>query len=211
MNADGIARVYRWLEYLAFGFELERARFDFLLHAATARRVLILGEGDGRFLARLLRCNAQASIAVIETSAEMIDLARQRVPAGERARVEFHQIDAVAGGFPQGPFDLVISHFFFDVLDGGDAEAVIHKVGAVLAPSAVWLVSEFQEPSGNFRLLHARVWLYAMYWFFSLTTGLLVSELPPYRELLKRAGLIEIDYRERRLGLIRSQIWRKPS
>ena len=52
MNADRIARSYRWLEYAAFGVALERARFDFLRCAAEARRVLILGEGDGRFLAR---------------------------------------------------------------------------------------------------------------------------------------------------------------
>ena len=59
MNADPIASSYRWLEYAAFGLALEHARFDFLSHAAAARRVLILGEGDGRFLARLLRCNRQ--------------------------------------------------------------------------------------------------------------------------------------------------------
>jgi hypothetical protein len=70
-------------------------------------------------------------------------------------------------------------------------------------------VSEFQEPHGNFRSLHARLWLGAMYWFFSAATGLRVSKLPPYRELLKRSGFTEIDYRERRLGLIRSQVWRK--
>jgi hypothetical protein len=49
MNADRIARSYRWLEYAAFGFELERARFDFLEHAAGARRVLVLGEAMGDF------------------------------------------------------------------------------------------------------------------------------------------------------------------
>ena len=54
MNADRIASGYRWLEYAAFGLALEQARFDFLSRAAGARRVLILGEGDGRFLARLL-------------------------------------------------------------------------------------------------------------------------------------------------------------
>ena len=63
MNADPIASSYRWLEYAAFGLALENARFDFLSHAAAARRVLILGEGDGRFLARLLRCNRQARVA----------------------------------------------------------------------------------------------------------------------------------------------------
>ena len=109
----------------------------------------------------------------------------------------------------RGPFDLAVTHFFLDSLDSRDAEAVILKVTAMLAPSAGWLVSEFQVPKGHFRRLHARLWLGAMYWFFRATTGLRVSELPPYRDLLKRAGFTEVDYRERRLGLIRSQVWTK--
>jgi ubiquinone/menaquinone biosynthesis C-methylase UbiE len=209
MNADRIASSYRWLEYAAFGLALERARFDFLSHAAAARRVLILGEGDGRFLARLLGCNRQASITVIETSARMIDLARQRLRSSDRSRVEFYKIDAVTGSLPEGSFDLAVTHFFLDILDYHAAEAVILKVTAVLRPGDDWLVTEFQEPNGNFRRLHARVWLRAMYRFFSATTGLRVSKLPPYRDLLQRAGLVETDYRERRLGLIRSQVWRK--
>ena len=86
MNADRIASSYRWLEYAAFGLALERARFDFLPRAADARRVLILGEGDGRFLAQLLECNRYATVAVIESSARMIELARRAVPAEQNNR-----------------------------------------------------------------------------------------------------------------------------
>jgi ubiquinone/menaquinone biosynthesis C-methylase UbiE len=211
MNADRLAPNYRWLEYLAFGRELEHARVDFLSYAADARRILIVGEGDGRFLARLVESNRHASIAVIEASAQMIDLARQRIPLAERSRVEFHHIDAVNGPLPEGPFDLAVTHFFLDILDFHAAEAVILKVRALLTASASWLVSEFQEPSGNLRLMHARLWLRTMYWFFSATTGLRVSKLPPYSDLLAGFGFVEVDYRERRLGLIRSQVWRKRS
>lgn len=209
MNADRIARGYRWLEYTAFGFALEDARFDFLSQAADAHRVLILGEGDGRFLARLLGCNRHAHVAVVESSGRMIQLARQGVPEGERSRVEFHQIDAVTDPLPVGPFDLAVSHFFLDILSCRDAEAVICKVSSLLSPCATWLVSEFQEPPGTFRRLHAGLWLRAMYKFFSLTTGLGASELPAYRKMLESYGLAEIERRERRFGLIRSQVWRK--
>jgi ubiquinone/menaquinone biosynthesis C-methylase UbiE len=211
MNADRIAGSYRWLEYAAFGSALERARFDFLSRATEADRVLILGEGDGRFLARLLQCNRHASVVVIESSARMIQLARQRVPAMERPRVEFHHRDAVAQRLPDGPFDLAVTHFFLDTLNGRDAEAVISKVSAALAPGAIWLVSEFQLPARGMRRLHARLWLRVMYSFFAISTGLRASQLPPYRDLLQRAGVAEIEHRERRLGLIRSQVWRKRS
>jgi ubiquinone/menaquinone biosynthesis C-methylase UbiE len=210
MNADRIASSYRWLEYAAFGPALDEARFDFLSHAARARRVLILGEGDGRFLERLLRCNRNASIAVVESSGRMIQLGRQRVTTGDRSRVEFHPIDAVTNPLPAGPFDCVVSHFFLDILNCRDAETVIGKVCALLSPGAGWLVSEFQQPAGGVRGLHARLWLGAMYAFFSMTTGLRASRLPPYRKMLERRGLVEIEHRERRFGLIRSQVWGKP-
>jgi ubiquinone/menaquinone biosynthesis C-methylase UbiE len=197
------------LEYATFGLALEHARFDFLSHAADARRVLILGEGDGRFLAQLLLRNRHANVAVIESSGRMIQLARQRVPARERSRVEFYQVDAVSEPWPDGLFDLAVSHFFLDVLDCRDAEAVIFKVSALLSPGAGWLVSEFQEPPGTVRGRHARLWLRAMYGFFSLTTGLCTQKLPHYREMLESNGFVEIEHRERRLGLIRSQVWRE--
>ena len=49
MNCDPIARWYRWLEYGAFGLELEKCRNRFLDALDMPRRVLMAGEGDGRF------------------------------------------------------------------------------------------------------------------------------------------------------------------
>jgi ubiquinone/menaquinone biosynthesis C-methylase UbiE len=210
MNADGIASSYRWIEYAAFGRTLERARLDFVSQAADARRVLILGEGDGRFLAGLLESNPRANVMVLEASARMIDLARQRVPLSERRRVQFHRIDAVMDPWPEGTFDFAVSHFFLDVLTCQEAEAVICRVGALLSPEATWLISEFQEPPSGIRRLHARLWLHVMYGFFSVTTGLRATRLPPYRESFERRGFVEVAHRERRLGLIRSQVWRRP-
>jgi ubiquinone/menaquinone biosynthesis C-methylase UbiE len=209
MNAGRIARSYRWLEYAAFGRTLEDARFDFLPIAAEASRVLMLGEGDGRFLARFLECNRQACVAVVEESARMIQLAHQRVPMADRPRVQFHQMDAVAGPLPEGPFDLAVSHFFLDVLSCRDAETVISNVSARLCPGASWMISEFQKPPAGIRRLHAGLWLAGMYAFFRTATGLRVRVLPSYRELMAGQGLIETNHRERRWGLIRSQIWRK--
>ncbi len=209
MNADRIAASYRWLEHAAFGLALEQARFDFLSHAVDARRVLILGEGDGRFLVRLLACNRHARVTVVESSARMIQLARQRLAPAEQTRVDFHHMDAVSSSLPEGPFDLAVSHFFLDVFESRDAEAVVFKVSGLLSPGARWLLSEFQEPSTGLRRLHARLWLWAMYSFFSMTTGLRASRLPPYRDALRRCGFDEIDHRERRFRLIRSQVWRK--
>ena len=50
---DRLARSYRTLELLAFGRDLERARFAWLPALADRKSILVLGEGDGRCLARL--------------------------------------------------------------------------------------------------------------------------------------------------------------
>ena len=52
---DKLARPYRWLEYLAFGRALEGCRLDLLPWLGGARRVLTIGEGEGRFVAELVR------------------------------------------------------------------------------------------------------------------------------------------------------------
>src|SRR5580704_9374486 len=78
MKIGRLARWYRWVEYAAFGRALERCRFANLTLLERAQRVLILGEGDGRTLARLLAVAPAARFEVIELSSEMIALAKAR-------------------------------------------------------------------------------------------------------------------------------------
>ncbi len=209
MNIDSMAAAYRWLEYAAFGRALEHARFEFLSRATDARRVLILGEGDGRFLERFLRSNSRATVAVVESSREMIRLARARVSISDLGRVHFYQINAVSQSLPDGPFDFVVSHFFLDILQEQDAVKLICRTSDLLGPNAHWMLSEFQVPRGGIASLHARLWLRSMYGFFAATTGLRASRLPPFREMLRQQDFAEIAYKERRMGLIRSQLWRR--
>ena len=50
MNCDLIAPHYWWIERLGMGRTLERRRRWFLPEIGNARRALVLGDGDGRFL-----------------------------------------------------------------------------------------------------------------------------------------------------------------
>ena len=194
MNADPIARAYRWIEYAAFGRSLERCRFATLPFTAETRTVLILGEGDGRFLARLLRGNARATVDVIDASARMLELARGRVP------------DGPAGS---DSYELIVTNFFLNCFSPVTAAALIAKWAGVLKPGGLWLVGEFNEPESGIRRLHARVWRVALYRFFQLTTKLEASRLPPYTTLLASANLALVERNESRFGLMISQVWRK--
>ncbi|MGC2504632.1 MAG: class I SAM-dependent methyltransferase, partial [Silvibacterium sp.] len=111
---DRIARPYRWLEYLSFGPMLERVRFSRIPQLAGTRRALVLGDGDGRFLARLLASNPSLQAEVVDQSPAMLRLLEHRATAaGAGHRVHIHQSDARAFQ-PTGPYDLVITHFFLD-------------------------------------------------------------------------------------------------
>ena len=68
MNFDRIAPWYRSLEWIVFGDKLQRCRIASLAEIGAPRRVLIVGEGDGRFLAEFLRVHPDAEVDCLDAS-----------------------------------------------------------------------------------------------------------------------------------------------
>lgn len=209
MNAGRLARVYRWVEYAAFGKGLERCRFAWMEKLRGARRVLVLGEGDGRFVERLLAEAAGARVVVMEASAEMVERARQRVKGD--GRVEWRQGDVLRAEWPEGPFDAVVTEFFLDCFEEAEGAWVVGEAARRLEAGGVWVVGEFGVPEGGWARVHARAWLWTMYRFFGVTTGLAVRRLVDWEGLMGRAGLEREAARSWRWGLIRAEVWRKPA
>ena len=92
MNCDLIAPHYWWIERLGMGRALERRRRWFLPEIGNARRALVLGDGDGRFLRELLRRNPVVRADYVDLSRRMLELARQK--AGIE-RVDYQRADAL--------------------------------------------------------------------------------------------------------------------
>jgi len=205
MKVGRIASVYRWIEYLAFGRALERSRFAFLDRLRGARQVLVLGEGDGRAVARLATVAPLAQIDVYEVSAEMIALASARV--GGNPRVRFHCQDARHAGWSGGTYDGIVTLFFLDCFLEAEVTELVRGLAQVLRPGGLWLMTDFAVPDSGWRRWHARVWIAVMYFFFRLTTGLRARRLPAIEAALREAGLGRVEGRERRAGMIRSEIW----
>src|ERR1041385_77794 len=61
MSFDALAPHYLWMEWLLAGRKLQRCRTAFLDEARAARDILLLGEGNGRFLQALLQVNRTAN------------------------------------------------------------------------------------------------------------------------------------------------------
>lgn len=197
MNCDRIARAYRWLEYLAFGRALERRRYRFLADAAGARRALILGDGDGRFLARFTALS-EASIECVDASARMLELARAR--AGDR-RIAYRQADARTLPLAPAEYDLIVTHFFLDCFNEHDLESLIARTALAAQPGALWIVSEFRQPRWADPLLGA------LYLFFRVTTGLTTRRLTDHRPLLTKHGFHLHREETSHRGLLASELW----
>ena len=205
-NFDRLAKVYRWMEWLSFGNWLGRCRFAFLGEMLAARRALVLGDGDGRFTARLLKENRAVRIDAVDLSAAM--LAALMTRAGEdRGRVT-PLVANVRCGVPFGDgYDLVVTHFLLDCLTTEEVETLAVSVRARAADDVVWVVSEFAIPEGWFGRLVAGPVLGFLYLAFRWMTGLRVQRLPDWVGALERTGFV----RRRRMtwmrGLLVSEVW----
>jgi trans-aconitate methyltransferase len=207
-NFDRLARFYRWMEFFTFGPYLARCRSAFLTGMSNCRHALLLGDGDGRFTAHLLRANPIVQIDAVDASRAMLRALLHR--AGESAgRVRVHCADARAWLPSDPPYDLVATHFFLDCLTTQEVRALTAGLGNALSPSAVWVVSEFAVPQGWFCRLIARPLIDLLYRSFALLTGLSVRRLPDYATALREAGFRLNRRRTLLRGLLVSEMWSK--
>ena len=209
-NFDRLARVYRMLEYLAFGHDLERARFCFLEKLRGCREILVLGEGDGRCLERLVRIATAARIDCLDFSPAMLARAARRLPDEARPRVAFRQADLLVADLPTGRYDAVVTLFFLDCFTPEQTADIVRRVAASLQPGARWLWADFTLPPHGLARLRARVWVAILYAFFRWETGLPARVLPPADELILAAGFRREAEQGFQWGLLRSAVFSQP-
>ena len=195
MDCDGIAPWYRWFEYAGFGRALERRREAFLSEVADARRVLALGDGDGRALAALLAAAPNVCVDYLDVSPRMLELARAR--AGTE-HVNYRCEDARTASLAAAEYDLIVTHFFLDCFDETDLKPLIARLANAATPQAYWLISEFR---GNGWLVRA------LYLFFRIVTGLRTRRLADHHPLLRRYGFHLVRHEDTCRGLLTSELW----
>jgi SAM-dependent methyltransferase len=207
LNFDRLAKPYRWLEYLTFGRTLERCRFHYLPALTDAKRALIFGDGDGRFLARLLAINPALQADVVDISPAMLRLLKERLRLEDRKRVTLHQADARSFVPPGRAYDLVVTHFFVDCLFERELATLVERVTTRLTPGARWLVSEFALPHTRVVAILGKTMISGLYQAFGLMTGLQVRSLPDHAAALKRGGFERAEERPWLGGFLVSQLW----
>lgn len=178
-------------------YDAELERHNRHLRAAASvgvrDRVLDIGCGAGQST-REAACVAVEGAAVgVDTSSEMLEVARQRSNEAGLRNIAFEQGDAQHHTFPAASFDLCISRF--GVMFFADPAAAFANIARAMRPGArlVWMVWQSQERnewSGDIRR--------------ALAPGTTVSAdaLTPFSlgdptiatELLTTAGFVSIDF-----------------
>jgi tRNA (cmo5U34)-methyltransferase len=105
-----------------------------------ARAILELGVGTGETARRVLAGHPDAKLVAVDSSAEMLDRAREVLPHADlrRARLE--------DPLPEGPFDLVVSALAVHHLDGPGKQDLFKRIAAVLAPGGRFVLADVVVP-----------------------------------------------------------------
>jgi ubiquinone/menaquinone biosynthesis C-methylase UbiE len=210
-NFDRVAGIYRWAEYLSLGPLLVRTRNHFLPQIVHCRRALVLGDGDGRFLARLLQQNPDLHALAVDTSAKMLHRLRQRcLRTTPRCVHNLRCLKASALEItPSRDTDLIVTHFLLDCFPQSEVDALAQRIAAQVPAGTLWLLSDFAVPDSPLLRPLAATYVRSLYFAFRLLTGLRNSRLPDPQAALARSGFRRIARHERLFGLLYTELWQR--
>lgn len=207
---DPIAKVYVIIERLTFGSLLEKTRLHYLPALTHSKNALVLGDGDGRFLARLLAENSDLCATAVDSSASMLRLLRRRceasVPDVQQRLCTVHS--DVLAFHTMEKYDLVVTHFFLDCFSDADLKLVMQAINPSVDIEALWVFSDFRVPQGALAF-PARFLIRGLYFAFRVLTGLHVTQLPDHERLLALSGFSRIAFHHRFGGILTSELWKK--
>jgi len=209
MSFDSLAPHYRWMEFVLAGEKLQRCRIAFLDRIANHRDILVLGEGNGRFLSEFVTANQSGRITCIDASAKMLHCAQTRLTRENlpNDRVELMHRDVLDWKPPHQQFDAIVSHFFLDCFTSNQLELIISRIAASAQPGALWLIADFNAPARGFGKWRAKLILSTMYRYFRWATKIPAMNLASPDVPLQQNGF---QLRERRLtewDLLHSDLW----
>lgn len=209
MGFDPLASHYRWMEWVLAGDKLQACRTAYLEQVPQRQRVLILGEGNGRFLVPCRRHLHSAHITCLDASRRMLQQAQKRLRArGLSLRnIDFIHLDALQWSPGSHTFDLIVTHFFLDCFRSDQLERLIPALARAATLDAEWLLADFQLPPTGWRRFRARIIHGMMYAFFRAVTALPAKHLTCPDPWLVANGFVLRDRRLSEWGLLHTDRW----
>ncbi|WP_020473719.1 class I SAM-dependent methyltransferase [Zavarzinella formosa] len=207
---DILAPHYVWIEAVTFGGLLQWCRTALVDQLTEVRRVLVLGEGDGRFVNAFLLRNPNAALDVVDASPEMVARARQRLTGLPGARnVRWHVGDARRFEPDGPPYDLIVTNFFLDCLTAAELQTLVERLARHLEPGGRWLVGDFALPASRLKRIGAHAALAVMYLCFKVVTRIPAGRLEDPGPVLLAHGLTPEQVEHRLGGFLVASLWRR--
>jgi SAM-dependent methyltransferase len=178
-------------------YDAELKRHNAHLRAAASvgvrDRVLDIGCGAGQSTREAARVAVEGAAIGVDTSSEMLEVARRRSNEAGLRNVAFELGDAQHHAFPAASFDLCISRF--GVMFFADPVAAFANVARAMHPGArlAWMVWQSQERNE---------WAGAIRRALAPGTAVSADAFTPFSlgdptiatELLSKAGFVSIDF-----------------
>jgi len=208
---ESAPRRYDWgIRLLSLG-RLDTAYDRLASRIDAGQLVLDIGCGTGALTLRAAHRGAR--VCAIDTSAAMLEIARQRVRAAKlEGYVDFREMGvAELDREPRDSYDVVISGLCFSELSEDELRYTLAQVRRVLKPGALLLiVDEVRPPSFGRRVVYAlvRAPLAAVTYLITQQTTHPVDRLP---QRLADAGMSVEAVRWSVLGSLIELVGRKPS
>lgn len=214
---DRLALFYRPIERLVFGNNLQAARTALIDRLPEWKRLLILGDGDGRLLEAILLSGStdddfERSITSVDQSSQM--LRRQQTRADEspaKRSLTLVHANALTYQPEQGAFDVIVTPFFLDCFSNAELRVAMPLWVAGLQRDGVWYHVDFVLPDRGWRRVRARFLSRAMHVFFGVMTGLRNRELVDLHPLFVDLGFERTQNILSPDGMIASSIYRRRS
>lgn len=208
---DKVASSYLFLEKALFGSSLQQMRCSHLSHIENSKKILLVGEGCGFFLRRLLEVNQEAMITVVEPSERMVQQAKSRVPDHDRQRVFFCKTP-LEEFLPQVQFNAACTCFLWDCFEENQIKKLLPKVLDCLESGGFLINVDFAETRSSegrrFKISHF-ILLRMLYGFFRFTTGIESTRVTEIKPMAESNGFYVMDSRNHEKLPILSEVFRR--
>jgi hypothetical protein len=88
---------------------------------------------------------------------------------------------------------------------------IVPVLECAAAPSAQWLLSDFQVPARGWRRLRAQCWLALLYRFFRVVAGIPARHLPPTERILGATSFKPVARKKLSAELLCSTLYQRGS
>jgi ubiquinone/menaquinone biosynthesis C-methylase UbiE len=201
---DLIANFYPLLEEMVFGSALSRSRRIFARRVTEGNNILLIGEGNGRYLFEMLKQNSSASFTVVDSSARMLAATARRISTVDRCpSIELIHADILEWRPPAGNYDRVVTHFLLDLFTPYRICRIVEKISRLATENTLWINVDFTSEN---QCLHQKLLMWAQYRFFRLFAGIEASRLFDPLPYIREAGWKIMEVKSLNSGWISARL-----